>query len=183
VPRVESGPKLDYASRMLRALFAIVLFASANAAVAEKIYRWVDADGGTYYSDRPQLGAQQIDAPPKRDAPAPIADSGDSPLLGPYRGFEIVSPEPDQTVRVDDAKVPVGLILDPPLIAGHRLEFLVDGAAISVDKASTQLTLAGLAYGTHRAQSQIRNAANAVVARTAPVTFHLRKPTPPGVLE
>jgi hypothetical protein len=63
------------------------------------------------------------------------------------------------------------------------LELVVDGAAILIDKASTQLTLAGLPYGTHRAQAQIRDAANAVIARTSSVTFHLRKPTPPGVLQ
>jgi hypothetical protein len=168
---------------MLRTFIAIALLTAAATASAEKIYRWVDADGRTQYSDRPQPGAQQVDTLSKREAPTPIPGAGDSALLGPYRGFDIVSPETNQTVRADDGKVPVGLLLDPPLIAGHRLELLVDGASISVDKAGTQLTLAGLSYGTHRAQSQIRNATNAVVARTAPITFHLRKPAPPGVLE
>ena len=183
MPRVESGLKLDYASRMLRAILVIALFAAAAAASAEKIYRWVDSDGRAQYSDRPQPGAQQVDTPANREAPATVAGIGDSALLGPYRGFEIVSPEPNQTLHTADGKVPVSLLLDPPLISGHRLELLVDGAPISVDKAGTQLTLAGLSFGTHSAQSQIRNAGSAVVARTAPVTFHLRKPTPPGVLE
>lgn len=172
---------------MLRALIAIALFASP-AFSADKIYRWVDPEGRTNYSDRPQPGAQRVDAAPKRDdgngaAPVPTPDIADTPLLGPYRGFEIASPEANQTVRKDDGKLPVSLVLDPPLIPGHRLELMVDGAPISVDQASTQFTLAGLAYGSHRAQAHIRNAANAVVARTVPVAFHLLKPTPPGVLE
>jgi hypothetical protein len=168
---------------MLRTLLAIVLFASANAALAAKLYRWVDADGLTYYSDRPQPGAQQLEAAQKRGVPAPVADTGDGALLGPYRKFAIVSPEAGQTIRKDDGKLPVGLMLDPSLIAGHRLELVVDAAPISIEQAATQLTLTGVAYGSHRAQAQIRNAANAVVARTAPLTFHLLKPTPPGVLE
>lgn len=185
MPRVEPRLKLDYALQMSRTrhlVIALALFASASAS-AEKIFRWVDADGRTYYSDRPQPGAQRVDGAPKPSAPAPTETIRNDALLGPYRDFEIVSPEADQTLRKDDGQLPVSLILDPPLILGHRLELVVDGAPISVDHEATQLSLTGLAFGSHRAQAQIRNTANAVVARTTPVTFHLRKPTPPGVLE
>jgi hypothetical protein len=170
----------------------LVLCLLAPAAAAAEIYRWVDADGAVSYSDRPQPGASPVGLPgkprapdnaPKSDKPADAAPSAETPLLGPYRGFEIVSPEANQTVRQDEGKLPVSLIVDPPLIVGHRLELVVDGAPVAVDKAGTQITLTGLTYGSHRAQAQIRDAQNAVVARTVPVAFHLRKPIPPGFLQ
>ena len=179
--RVESDLGLDYAWRMLRVLPILCLLA-CTAASAE-IFRWVDPDGAIHYSDRPQPGAETVGLAPKSDKQVPAAGSTDAPLLGPYQGFEIVSPETNQTVRQDAGKLPVSLIVDPPLLAGHLLELVVDGAPVSVDQASTQLTLTGLTYGSHRAQAQIRDAQGTVVARTAPVSFHLRKPIPPGVLQ
>jgi hypothetical protein len=175
---------------MSRPLLILLLLAPAVASA--EIYRWVDAEGAVSYSDRPQPGAAPVGLPgkprapnsaPKSDNPATAAPSAETPLLGPYRSFEIVSPEANQTVRQDDGKLPVSLIVDPPLIVGHRVELVVDGAPISVDKAGTQLVLTGVTYGSHRAQAQIRDAENAVVARTAPVAFHLRKPIPPGFLQ
>jgi hypothetical protein len=168
---------------MPRALIALCLFAST--ATSAEIFRWVDADGRTYYSDRPQDGAETVGLVPKSptpttDAAVAAAEPAESALIGPYRGFQIVSPEPNQTVRQEQGKLPVSLILDPTLIAGHRLELVVDGATVPVQKGATQLSLSGLAFGTHSAQALIRDAENAIVARTVPVAFHL---LPPGVLQ
>jgi hypothetical protein len=172
---------------MLRAIPALCLLVCAAASA--EIYRWVDPDGAVSYSDRPQPGAETLGlAAPQPIAsraakPAPAQGAPDAPLLGPYRGFEIVSPEPNQTIRQEEGKLPLSLVIDPPLIAGHRLELLVDGAPVPVAQSNTQMTLTGLTYGSHRAQALIRDAAGAEVAHTAPVSFHLRKPIPPGVLQ
>jgi hypothetical protein len=166
------------------ALFLLILY---SAGALAQIYRWVDSDGRTQYSDRPAPDAEAlaIGGTEQRKAadPSDRPVSG-APLLGPYKSFEIVSPEPDQTLRQESANLPVSLLLDPPLISGHRLELVLDGTPIPVAQAvGTQVSLSGLAYGSHLAEAQIRNGAGAIVARTAPVNFHLRKPLPPGVLQ
>lgn len=178
---IECGSGLHYPSRMLRLSLVLSLLVAIPASA--EIYRWVDAEGYPQYSDRPAPNAEVLREPPHSAAAqnAAASDPG-QPLLGSYRAFEIVSPQSGETVRRDDGKLPIGLILDPPLRDGHRLELVVDGAAVAVDQGSTQLTLTGLAFGSHTVVARILNAQGATDARTAPLGFHLRKPIPPGVL-
>jgi hypothetical protein len=167
---------------MLRA--AILLLAVYATGTSAQVYRWVDAEGQTHFSDRPQVGSERVGIPgglgPENQPPGPELPV--TPLLGPYSGFEIVSPEANQTLRIDPASLPVSLLLDPPLMVGHRLELLVDGVPVAIEEPiGTQLTLGGLSFGTHVAEARILDSSG-VVARSAPVSFHLRKPLPPGVL-
>ena len=167
---------------MLRA--AILLLAVYATGTSAQVYRWVDAEGQTHFSDRPQVGSERVGIPgglgPENQPPGPELSA--TPLLGPYSGFEIVSPEANQTLRIDPGSLPVSLLLDPPLMTGHRLELLVDGVAVPVGEAlGAQLSLSGLSFGTHVAEARILDASG-LVARSASVSFHLRKPLPPGVL-
>jgi hypothetical protein len=58
----------------------------------------------------------------------------------------------------------------------------MDGVPIAVEEPiGTQLSLSGLSFGTHVSEARIMDASG-VVARSASVSFHLRKPLPPGVL-
>ncbi|MDP2811320.1 MAG: glutaredoxin family protein [Rhodocyclaceae bacterium] len=43
---------------MKKSLIALVLLMSAPLASAETVYRWVDKEGGTHYTDRPPLPAE-----------------------------------------------------------------------------------------------------------------------------
>ena len=103
-------------------------------------------------------------------------------MLGPYRSFEIVSPESNQTLRPAPPSLTISLLLDPPLMVGHRLELWMDGMPIETEgPIGTQVSLRGLSLGFHWAEARILDAAG-IVARSAPVTFHLREPLPPGVI-
>ena len=164
-------------------LFAFITVISTG--ISAQVYRWVDSEGRTHYSDRPAANAQalRIDGKERPGVPDPAdRSSPGTPLLGPYASFEIVSPEPNQTLRQESATLPMSLLLDPPLMVGHRLEILMDGVPIAVEEPiGTQLSLSGLSFGTHVSEARIMDASG-VVARSAPVSFHLRKPLPPGVL-
>jgi hypothetical protein len=168
---------------MVRTILILLIAFSAGASA--EVYRWVDDRGQTHFSDRPLPGSDRVDI---RSAVGPgnvetaAAEPSATVLLGPYSGFEIVSPEANQTLRLESASLPVSLLLDPPLMTGHRLELLVDGVPVPVGEAlGAQLSLSGLSFGTHVAEARILDASG-VVARSAPVSFHLRKPLPPGVL-
>lgn len=164
---------------MARYLLALsILFCSAAAA---QVFKWVDADGRIQFSDRPRPDAQQIGSRP-RPPTAPRKDP-EAERLGPYTAFDIVSPEQNQIIRQTEASLPVVLLLAPTMQEGHRLELAVDGVPVSVDRSlGTQLTLSGISHGTHQAQGRILDTAGAPVATTPVVTFHLRKPLPPGLL-
>ena len=94
-----------------------------------------------------------------------------------------MSPEPNQTLRQSQDNLAVSLLLDPPLMEGHKIELVLDGSAISVERsAGTQLNLTGITFGSHQAYAQIRDPQGVVIAATPVASFHLRKPIPPGVL-
>lgn len=170
---------------MLCLLLASVLFSGAASA---QVFKWVDAEGRTQFSDRPQPSAETVNLTgitPARSADQSVKTDGQAqaPQLGPYAEFEIVAPEPNQTLRSVQDNVPISLVLVPSLIAGHLLELVLDGTPIAVDKAAgSQISLSGVAYGSHQAQAQIRDDRGVIVASTRPVSFQLRKPIPPGVI-
>lgn len=171
---------------MYRVLLAIVLTTSAVAWA--QVFKWVDAEGRTQFSDRPHQDAETVSVP----SPQPSGKSAESvstgdqvetPLLGAYSAFEIQSPEPNQTLRQARDDLPISLLIDPPLMAGHVLELVLNGTPVRVDPSTgTQIALNGVAYGSHRAYAQIRDPQGAIIARTVSLTFHLRKPAPPGVI-
>ena len=168
---------------MIRILLVLIFFMSTGASA--QVFKWVDADGRTQFSDRREPDAQAIGLKlPKPTAADPtIPSAGAASKPGPYTAFEILSPETNKTLRQPDDTVAVSLLLDPPLLEGHKIELVLDDVAIPVEKsAGTQLILQGVSFGSHRAYAQIRAPQGAVIANTPIVTFHLRKPIPPGVL-
>jgi hypothetical protein len=171
---------------MIRLFFPLLLFGSVS--VTAEIYKWVDAEGHTYFSDRPQSDTESMEviAPRPQIARENVtpAASPETALLGPYLAFDIVSPEANQTLKTDQGQLPISLILDPALQNGHRLALELDGGSITPNEsAGTQLLLTGVPHGTHRALAQILDHQGQLIARTRTIHFHLRKPTPPGVLE
>ncbi len=153
-----------------------------------KVFKWVDSEGRTQFSDRPQPDAQAIDlkgagASDSTGESASVDGAASQSVLGPYTAFEVVSPEPNQTLRLAQQNLPVSLIIDPPLMPGHQLNLVMDSVPIAVDQASaTQMSLTDVPWGSHQVFAEIHDSKGDTIARTTPVRFHLRKPLPPGVL-
>jgi hypothetical protein len=168
---------------MIRLLLASLMLLSAVAEA--EIYKWVDADGRTQFSDRPRPDAQAVGAKPKPLSSHALAPAKDEAAnrLGPYSSFEIVTPEANQVLRQPEGAVPVSLLLVPELKEGHHLELVLDGSPVPVDRSlGTQLSLSGVGFGSHQAQARVLDPEGAVIATTPLISFHLRKPIPPGVL-
>jgi hypothetical protein len=166
-------------------LVAAVILPIAQSAFGQ-IFKWVDSEGYTQFSDRPRQDAQAIAIDLKDTGPSGSTEqsaSVEGALLGPYAAFEVVSPEKNQTLRPAERNVPVSLIIDPPLLPGHQLHLVMDSVPIAVDQAAaTQMSLTEVPWGSHQVVAEIHDSKGDPIARTAPVTFHLRKPIPPGVL-
>jgi len=168
-------------------LVAAAIFPISQAAFGQ-VFKWVDSEGRTQFSDRPQQDAQAIDlkdigASDSTDQSANVGGIPGQSLLGPYTAFEIVSPEQNQTLRLEQQNVPISLIIDPPPMPGHQVKLVMDSVPIAVDQAAaTQMSLTDVPWGSHQVFAEIHDSKGDPIARTAPVTFHLRKPIPPGVL-
>jgi hypothetical protein len=78
-----------------------------------------------------------------------------------------------------DGNVQVGFVLDPPLLPGQRLQFVLDGAPVNAKVPRTQPTIPKLLFGTHELQARVIDAAGTAIAVSSTVRFHVRKPESP----
>ena len=156
-------------------LFLLPLLAAAG------IYKWEGPDGRVQYSDRPVTGADyvgiQVDHGDEA-ADSRVPEQEPATDLGPYDSFEIVNPEPNQTLRNTLGRVDLGLLVEPPLAEDHRLRIFLDGQLVGGDAQGTQIRLQGLTFGSHRVQARIQDEFDETIASSPIVDFHLRKPLP-----
>jgi hypothetical protein len=162
---------------MRRILVTLSLLIPALA--SGQVYKWVDSDGKVHYSDRPVAGAETIGVPARKARPPKDNPRAGQASPGPYAQFEIVAPVDNVTVRDPDGNVQVGLVLEPGLMDGHRLQILTDGAPAGGEIPGTQLRISGLALGSHQLQAQILDAGGTPIASSSVVHFHLLSPAPP----
>jgi hypothetical protein len=162
-----------------------LLLALLSVSAGAEVYRWVDAEGRVQFSDRPVTGAEPVPLPAsgteralEQVAPSQAA-GGDT---GPYTTFEVVTPEPNATLRDAEGKVQISLLLEPSLAEGHRLRVLINGQSPEGDGQGTQMVIQGLSFGSHRLHAEVLDELGVPVAYTAPIDFHLRKPLPETAL-
>lgn len=179
-------------------ILAILLLPCAAAA---EIYRYVDKDGVVHYTDKPpDKTAKPAKLPPLHTMDA-IAPSGPvvapaappavrTPLedvkpevpvpLGELRA-SLVSPRPDQTFHTAERTVPVTVALDRPLAEGQGLIYFLDDTPQSPEPVrSLSATLTEVERGEHRVSAAVVDETGAELARTPPVTVHMKPPTVNG---
>ncbi|WP_193222323.1 DUF4124 domain-containing protein [Alkalilimnicola sp. S0819] len=158
-----------------------------------EVYKWRDAQGRIHYSDRPVEGAQRLDLtrrPPnefegqrpsaapsgRRAAPRDAAQSD----VAPYARVAITRPAADETFRNTTNTIPVQLALEPGLRPGHRVQFLLDGAAFGQPVATPSAQLTGVERGSHSLAAVVLDGQGQTLARSATVSFHYHKPSVAG---
>jgi hypothetical protein len=170
-------------------LLGLTLTVLTSSAGAGDVYRHVDENGVTTYSDKPPAkGAKPIVLPPIQvvgpvgghptagspTAAAPQPDlTGGAPL-----SVSIMSPSPDETFRGDDRQLPVSIRMNQPLPDGYGLLYMVDGTAQNTSPTrALNYTLQGVERGEHMVAVATVDASGKEVARTAPVIVHMKPPT------
>lgn len=146
------------------------------------VYRWVDADGVTHYSDRPQAGAERLViqaapgvslTPPATAAKRPGVD--EQGYL-PYQSVRIVSPAEDEVLWNIEGQLDVAATVDPPLQAGHTLQLYLDGAPAAILAPGNSSTrLSGVFRGGHTLEAEVLDSAGTSLYRSEPLTFSVRQ--------
>lgn len=171
---------------MIRHAFVVLCLLTTSARSAE-IFRWVDADGRTHFSDRRPADAEvQHHLPKVGLTPARSADGAESaddmPSLGPYGVFDILAPSAGAVLVQPIDTLEIHLRLEPSLLAGHQLELVFDGRAVAVEPGSTQFQMESVGFQVHRLQARVRDTLGTILAATPSHELELRQSTPPGVL-
>lgn len=164
-------------------LTAFLLLASATATAAT-VYKWVDANGVTHYSDQPHPGATQIEVNSAQTYSAPTtpaapASSGPDPANAepPYKVCELYRPNADE-VFFSVSSVTAKLRLDPQLRPGDKATIALDGKRLNdLQMMGSEFLVQPLYRGTHTLAVVVEDIAGTSLCQTPAVTFHVRQPS------
>ena len=169
---------------MLNRLLLIMglAFALACGATGE-VYKYVDEDGNTVYTDEPpsedaepmdlpELTVTDMPQPAQQNPPPPPAD-------GKPEQQEITlsfrSPEPEQNLWGTGNDLPVELSAEPGgVIAGGQVVLYIDDEEVKRSR-SLSATIKQIDRGTHTVRAEMVDSDGEVVAEAGPVTFHMHQ--------
>jgi hypothetical protein len=154
--------------------------AAARAEGVTTLYKWVDADGVTHYSDQPSPGAEEIHvtgAQGYKGATAARSAAKPKPLAPAvtYSTVEITRPQRGETILNPGGHIDVSAALEPGLFPGHQLWFVLDGQRQSQAVDSSLTATLPISRGTHQVNLLITDEAGREVLGSAPVEFYIRE--------
>ncbi len=165
---------------MRGSLFTLIWIACSVASAETTVYKWVDENGVTHFSDQPHENAQKVDI---RDPTTYSAANGpplgsstekDKPS-GPYDHCSLSQPTPDQ-VFLSAYSVTVVVNTQPALRPGDRIVVTLDGRPLTdLAAASTSITINAIDRGTHSVEATVQDSTGQAVCTTASSTFHVRQ--------
>jgi hypothetical protein len=152
-------------------------------AVGGTAYKSVGPDGTVVFSDRPTPSSQELRLPePSTYAPPALparpnapAFVGEQPQAQVYDAIRVTAPPHDGTVFASQGGVDIDVMLDPSLMEGHTLSYIVDGKEMAKGLRANRIRITDLDRGTHHLEVAVRDASGSVVGRSARITFHLRQ--------
>jgi hypothetical protein len=170
---------------MRKILFTLMLASACTAAAAATVYKWVDENGVTHFSDQPHENAQKVElkAPqtfsaPKTSAPAQPA-SRPGPPRGPaekiYKTCGMSEPTNDQVFMNTDT-VSAGTSASPALRPGDTVLVTMDGAPVpGVPSTGGQFTITPVDRGEHTIQMTIKDPSGITLCASPSIAFHVRQ--------
>jgi hypothetical protein len=173
-------------------LFTLMCIVAAASALAATVYKWVDADGVTHYTDQPHPGAQKLQlqsaqtysAAAERAAVAAsagaarrTATSAAKTAAPAYSACQVTRPT-NEEMFVNASSVPASVHVDPGLREGDRIAVALDGVPLPATPAvDTEFMLTSMVRGTHALSAKVQDASGTVVCQSASVVFHITQPS------
>lgn len=163
----------------------VLLGLLASATALAQAYKWVDKDGVTHYSDRPQEGAEQVNlseysrntgAQLYRQRPTAAAQADDEEeAAGPfkYQSLAVASPGPEETLWNIEGVLNVSLALSPGLQSGHRVRVYFDGQPREVSGTSIQID--EVYRGVHNIQAEVIDETGKLMIRSQTNRFYVQQ--------
>lgn len=164
------------------ALALALIVGSSGAGYAQQVWKWVDKNGVTHYSDQPAPGAVRVDlhvqtydseagaipttaSAAKPKAPAPT-----------YRSIRITQPANDDTVTGTNGVITVNVQVEPALQIGHGVLLTLDGQQVTEPGATTSFTLNDVSRGTHTLAVSVVDSNGESIISGNSVQFHMQQP-------
>lgn len=159
-------------------MFTLLTVACTATAFAATVYKWVDENGVTHYSDQPHENAQKVTiaAPQTYSASKGLYNSsspspaGKAPI-NTYASCSVVQPANDSTFQ-NTSTVSVAAQSSPAPYGGDRMLLMLDGAKIANFPGSGgAYTIDPIDRGQHTLQAVIQDSTGKTVCQSASVQF------------
>lgn len=159
----------------------------ARAGGVTTLYKWVDADGVTHYSDQPQPGSEEIQVQGAQSYKGGASRAASAKPKPPtpavsYSLIQITRPDNGQTFVNPDGHVDVSAALEPGLFPGHQLWIVLDGQRQLEPLGASFTKTLDVERGTHQVAALVTDEAGREVISSAPIEFYVRETsrlTPP----
>ncbi len=170
----------------LRIPLLLLAVLGSTVQAAEGVWKWVDSQGVTHYSDRPVPGAVRVDIK-VQSAPAPEAEvvpvSGSAaaartatPAQPPYTELEVWKPASEESVVNTGGVVQVRIRLEPAIRPRHTLALYLDGKRIeNLAPGALEVDLQDVPRGTHSLVASVFDDAGKLVQQGQQVVFFVRQ--------
>ena len=162
----------------------VLLGLLASAAAFAQAYTWVDEEGVTHYSDRPQEGAKQVNLSEysrntgaqlyrQRPTAAPADDAEEDAGPFKYESLAVASPGAEETLWNIEGVLNVSLALSPGLQSGHRVRVYFDGQPREVSGSSIQIE--EVYRGVHNIQVEVIDETGKLMIRSQTNRFYVQQ--------
>jgi hypothetical protein len=169
----------------MRTFLFTLMSVACTVAVSATVYKWVDENGVTHYSDQPHENAEkvQLKAPQTYTAPAVPARPAQPARQTPpkpapsYQSCAISEPTNDQ-VFTNTSEVTAGVTVQPAVRPGDTAVVTLDGQRVpGVPASGGQFSISPVDRGTHSIQMTVQDSSGATVCTSPAVTFHVTQPS------
>jgi hypothetical protein len=149
---------------------------------SQTVWKWVDEQGVTHYSDRPVPGATKVEISSSNRSEAQKTDVRGSYTPPPvpdqpqYQDFEISQPSEGQVFINTGGQVSVSIQLNPALAAGDTLALYLDGRLVEgFSENATEYALTDVPRGQHSVLARITDERGREIKTTDAVHFTVRQ--------
>jgi hypothetical protein len=163
----------------MRAILFTLMSVVSAVALSATVYKWVDENGVTHYSDQPHENAEkvQIAQPQTYSAPRPVARSSQAPAQPAANTYtcQVTQPAPDQSFP-NATSVTVGAAISPSPQSGDQGFLLLDGARLP-NWSGGSVTIDPIERGTHSLQAIVQDSSGKVLCQSPTVSFTILQPS------
>ena len=166
-------------------LLPLTLALLSGVAMAATVYKWVDAEGVTHYSDQPHPGGQEIDVQPRNLVSSSQGPAGASAAAKPANAVagtryqcDLIRPENDE-VFLNTSTVSMRLRLEPVLQPGDQIAIAIDGKRLQNQPTTgSEFVINDVERGSHQLMIAVYDrTGKEQLCATPSITFHVRQPS------
>ena len=165
------------------ALFTLMSVVCTALAVSATVYKWVDENGVTHFSDQPHENAQkvQVEAPQTYKSSQPARASAQpgrrQPPSNSYQSCAVTSPQNDETLP-NAYSVNVAVQVSPTPQDGDRAVLYLDGTPVpAFPTGGGSFTITSIERGTHTLRAVVQDSQGKALCQSTDVTVTVLQPS------